>query len=777
MHQKEAPVFYDQSGKRWSMAENIIVLTLAILGCVCYWLIPEMLSPKHPSSLAQLPADARPENVSENESRPSAEQLAGSLATKNTAVVGTGPLVRLTKVREAADGVYLDDPFSKQTVQKLSEQEVRFIGDDSHAIQRYGGGEEKRLALTFDDGPDSLYTPRLLDLLSKESVPATFFVTGSSVIQFPDIVKRLTDEGHTVGNHTFSHIDFNKAGMFRSEQEISQTQRLIVSTTNHNTPFFRPPYGGNSDQSLRNSLKGIVIAQELGYTVASYDFNSADWQFPSGQTPVYPDFDGNDIIVLLHDGGGDRSGTLAYVQEIIRRAKNNGYSFASLDDLYSQPGNNDIVASTAADHAAFLASQAAFIWPRGFTIWLFIITLASLVVVSLFHIVLAIFYKATVKYKQRSITYTPTVSIIVPAYNEEKVLEKNVNALLKSIYPRIEILIVDDGSSDGTLKVARRLAKRYTNVRALHQKNKGKAMALNTAISRSTSEIIICVDADTMFTPRTVDNLVRHFEDKTVGAVAGVVKVGNSNSILTKWQALEYISGISIERGAQALLGAITIVPGACGAWRRSVLVEVGGFSNSTLAEDCDLTLKIQATGMYKILQDHQAISYTEAPESIGALTKQRFRWTFGNIQSLWKHRSLVLNAEYGWLGMFALPSIVIATIVPIVFWPLLFVLTIENVLSGNYRVIVLFFILSLAVQYVTSILGIALARERYSLLLAVPFARFIYGPIRVYILYKTLLTIVKGVDVGWNKLARTGTVYDSLGSQPLTSTAQTEKT
>ena len=457
--------------------------------------------------------------------------------------------------------------------------------------------------------------------------------------------------------------------------------------------------------------------------------------------------------------------------------KKGGYSFASLDTLYRQPGSDDIVASTASDHAAFLVSQAAFIWPRGFTIWLFIISLASLVVVSLFHIVLAIFYKATVRHKQRSITYTPTVSIIVPAYNEEKVLEKNVNALLKSIYPNFEVLIVNDGSSDGTLKVARRLARRHTKVRALHQKNKGKAMALNNAISRSTAEIIICVDADTMFTSRTIDNLVRHFEDKSVGAVAGVVKVGNLNSILTKWQALEYISGISIERGAQALLGAITIVPGACGAWRRNVLVEVGGFSNSTLAEDCDLALKVQATGKYKILQDHQAISYTEAPESIGALSKQRFRWTFGNIQSLWKHRGLVFNSEYGWLGMFALPSIVIAVTVPIVFWPLLFILTIENILSGNYQVIVIFFVLSLIVQYVTSIIGIALARERYSLLLAVPFARFIYGPIRVYILYKTLLTIARGVDVGWNKLARTGTVYDSLNSQPLTGTAQIEKT
>jgi biofilm PGA synthesis N-glycosyltransferase PgaC len=266
-------------------------------------------------------------------------------------------------------------------------------------------------------------------------------------------------------------------------------------------------------------------------------------------------------------------------------------------------------------------------------------------------------------------------------------------------------------------------------------------------------------------------NLVRHFENEKVGAVAGVVKVGNPKSILTKWQALEYLSGISIERNAQALLGAIMIVPGACGAWRRSALLDVGGFSSSTLAEDCDLALKIQETGRYVILQDNEAIGFTEAPQSLMARTKQRFRWTFGNIQSLWKHHGMVFNRKYGWLGMYIMPSAIIAIAVPIVFWPLLVALTIENVATGNYYVVLLFFALSLLVQFLFSIAGIALAGERYLYLLAVPLARFTYGPIRMYILYKTVLTILKGVDVGWNKLARTGTAYDPL-SAPLAVTA-----
>lgn len=753
------------------MTENIIVLFVAIIGCASYWLIPEMLAPRYPSSLA---TNIPPISTSSYEKAPSAQELAASLAAKNTAVIGTGPLVRLAKVDRTPEGAYLSEPFSNQRLQKLSEQDLRYIDGDSYVIQRYGGGKEKKLALTFDDGPDPLYTPQLLDLLSRESVPATFFVTGRSVAKSPEIIKRLTSEGHSVGNHTFSHIDFNYVGGLRAGQEIHQTQRLIVSTSGHNTAFFRPPYGGNTDQSLRNSLKGILIAQELGYTVASYDFNSVDWQFPSGYTPAYPALDGSNIVILLHDGGGDRSRTIAYVAELIRRAKEKGYSFASLDDLYRQPGSSVLSPITPADQASLLAAQGMLVWPGSFAVWLFIFSLASLVIISLFNIILAICRKLVVKHKPRSKDFLPKVSIIVPAYNEDRVIEKSVRSLIRSSYQKIEIIIVDDGSSDDTLKVARALEKKYRRVMALHQPNSGKAAALNNAILLSNSEIIISVDADTLFAPETVSNLVRHFEDPSVGAVAGVVKVGNQNSILTKWQALEYISGISIERNAQALLGAITIIPGACGAWRRQVLTEVGGFSSSTLAEDCDLALKIQKAGRYKILQDNDAVSYTEAPQTLAALVKQRFRWTFGNIQSLWKHRSMLFNENYGWLGMYVLPSTVLAIAVPILFWPLIITLTVENLLSGNFRVLLLFFVASLIVQSFISIIGIALARERYSLLLALPFARFTYGPIRTYILYKTVITILKGVDVGWNKLTRTGTAHDPLstrlpgGSRPL---------
>lgn len=779
MQLKEEPVFYDQSGKRWRITENIITLFVVLVGLALYWFVPRIFAMHHPPSLASpsKSSTASVKNASTRDSEPTVQELMKILAAKNVEVIGAGPLVRLIKVEKSSNETFASDPFTSASFQKLTSQEIRLIGSDDYAIQRYGSAREKRISLTFDDGPDAVYTPRLLDILSQESVPATFFVTGDNVAKHPEIMKRLIAEGHAVGNHTFSHVDFDFVGGLRGEQEINQTQRLILATTNQDTAFFRPPYGGNTDQSYRNSLKGILTAQKSGYTVASYDFDTDDWRFPSGYKPKYPVLDGSNTVLLLHDSGGDRSRTISYVRELIHVAKSKGYTFATLKDLYPVASGRPPVVSTPADHVSLMATQAVLVWPQHLIMWLFIFSLATLVVISLFNILLALWYKATSKNRIRSKKFTPHVSIIVPAYNEDKVIEKSVRSLIRSRYRKIEILIVDDGSTDNTWQVARALARRYKRVKALHQTNSGKAVALNNAIARTESDIVICVDADTLFPPDTIKNLVRHFEDETVGAVAGVVKVGNAHGVLTKWQALEYISGISIERNAQALLGAITIVPGACGAWRRSILMEVGGFSSSTLAEDCDLALKIQKTKRYRILQDNEAISYTEAPQSLMALTKQRFRWTFGNIQSLWKHRHMVLNGDYGWLGLYVMPSAIIAIAVPILFWPLLIAVTVENVMSGNYQVILLFFVLSLVVQFFISAIGVALARERYSLLWAVPFARFTYGPIRMYILYKTVLTILKGVDVGWNKLARTGTAYDPFGAKLTMTPARSRKT
>lgn len=700
---------------------------------------------------------------------PTVDQLANTVSRSNTAVIGQGPLVRLVEVVRNDSGTFIADPFTKGILERSSDDELAYINGDKHALQRYGDTNGKRIALTFDDGPDPVYTPQLLDMLAKESIQASFFVVGSNVAKHPEVAERLVREGHTIANHTFSHVDFDYVSNFEGHQQINQTQRMIVAATAFNTPFYRPPYGGNTDQSLRNSLRSILHAQKLGYVVTSYDFDSNDWQFNGGYDPVLPEFDGKDKVILVHDGGGDRSHTMTYVQKLITQAKQHGYSFASLAEIYPQILPASLKTQPGfADYASLGLAQMALVWPIEAIKILFGFSVIMIMVTTLLNVFLALLNTYRTKRKKWQANYKPLVTVIVPAYNEGIVIVNSVRSLLQSRYRKIEVLIIDDGSTDNTWAIASRLHVKYKRVRSIHQQNGGKSSALNNAITQSKGEIVICVDADTVFPSDTIGNLVRHFEDDTVAAVAGVVKVGNIRNMLTRWQMLEYTVSIAIDRNAHSLLNSIMIIPGACGAWRKSVVLEAGGFSHSTLAEDCDLTIKIQQLNRYRIVQENNAVSYTEAPDFIAALTKQRFRWMFGNLQALTKHRSMLFNPRYRWLGMFIMPNSLVSIIIPLFFWPLLAYISIQNVLNGNYAIILIYFMITMTIQFVVATIGLRLAHERLNLLWAVPFARFIYGPIRLYILYKTVFTALRGSYVGWNKLLRAGTAtYPVVEKQP----------
>mgnify|MGYP000960669180 CR=1 FL=1 len=200
------------------------------------------------------------------------------------------------------------------------------------------------------------------------------------------------------------------------------------------------------------------------------------------------------------------------------------------------------------------------------------------------------------------------------------------------------------------------------------------------------------------------------------------------------------------------------IVPGACSAWRKKAVLEARGYSDSTLAEDCDLTLTLHKLG-YQIIQDIEAEAYTEAPSTLKYLAKQRFRWIYGNIQAFWKHRDMIFNTSYSWLGLFVLPRAIVSLLMQILFAPFLLLVSITNILSGQYLIVVVFFIISLVILLIAAIIGIAFAKEKYIHLYATPFYRIMYGPLRTFILYASVLTALKGLHVGWGKIARSGTV------------------
>jgi poly-beta-1,6 N-acetyl-D-glucosamine synthase len=249
----------------------------------------------------------------------------------------------------------------------------------------------------------------------------------------------------------------------------------------------------------------------------------------------------------------------------------------------------------------------------------------------------------------REASRLPPVTILVPAYNEGAVIQGSIRSLLDLDYPRYEILVIDDGSKDDTYSKASAYEGDHGRavVRVITKPNGGKARALNTGIAAATSDYILCMDGDSALHPATLRRAIRHFEDSAIGAVAGSVKVVNRTNLLSSLQALEYIEGLNMVRAAQGFFRLVNIIPGPIGLFRKHALEKVGGYDHDTFAEDCDLTLKLLMQG-WQIQYEPGAIAYTEAPEKLLDLLKQRYRWTRGILQAISKHKRTLVDPRKG---------------------------------------------------------------------------------------------------------------------------------
>lgn len=761
----EPKIFFDPTGRRRRVVTVVAILFALIVTAFIYLFLPKTLNNPIPTALRPASTAEATSEISLNEMDAGARSaLVDKLRSQNLTVAGEGPLVRLVRFETNGTTTKAVDVQTRKATRTLTPMETQQVRGETYALERYGDTSGKRISLTFDDGPDPKYSPLILDELAELKIPASFFVTGKNVVKHGDIAERMVNEGHVLANHTYNHVNFSTVGSQVGSQEIIQTQRAIRSSTGYETSFFRIPYGGDNDQSMRDNLQAIVDAQRLGYIITSYDFDTNDWDPKRNGNIPMPDMTGNkDIVMLLHDSGGDRTNTIKYVRALAEEAKKNGYTFANLEQIYPQETPLFTpVSATLEDKLSLTTGQAVYVWPLEIIKLLFVLTVFSVIFGLVINTTLAFLQRRKSTFKRRSKNFKPLVTILIPAYNESTVIGKTVSSLLKSSYRNIEVIIINDGSTDDTRAVGMKLAKKSKRVRFISQRNAGKAAALNKGVAKAKGEIIICVDADTIFPAYTVSRLIKHFDDPKVGAVAGSVKVGNISNMVTRWQALEYTVSIHLERSAQAFLNSVMIVPGACGAWRKEAILAAGGYSHGTLAEDCDLTLSIQKAG-YKVVQDNGAIGYTEAPDEIEILAKQRFRWIFGNMQSLWKHRDMIFKPSHGWLGLFVMPYAVFNTIMPIVFIPTLTLLALINIANGQYLTLLMFAGITLLIQFFASAMGVLLAKERLSLLLAVPFTRIVYSPIKTYLLYKSLLTMIRGSQVTWNKFGRTGAVATLL--------------
>lgn len=747
------PVFYDGSGKRWHhVIETACVITLVITA-ILFWVVPKAVDPLWKASFSQ--------------GRGFPRQFLSNIKDNDIPVIGEvgdnfeGVLSRIVRI-DVHDGITnLTDPFTGEVYRQATDDEKETIGNKPYAVEHFGKVPDRQLILTFDDGPDSAYTPEILDILGREHVPATFFVIGANIIKNIDILQRAIREGHIIANHTLFHINFDQHGDIRNREELIGNDRIIRAAADYSTRVFRMPYGDPDHNAL-----AVLQAQQLGYIHVDADLDTRDWSYSPGVEIPVPPLDGRGHVVLLHDGGGDREATVHLVEKLIKEAKQQGYTFSTVAPLLPEKYTpKKEINPTIADHATLYAFQAVWVIPGRVLGWLFWIGVGSLSTISLMYLFLALInHRRQRKYQSEHIldTKLPHASVVLAAYNEGKVIERTLDALRASDYPqsKLEVIVVNDGSKDNTGAVLEEYAKKWPQLNAIHQDNRGKSAAINNGIAQAKQEsgIIVTLDGDTLFEPQTIRLLVRHFmrsyHRKQVGAVAGHIKVGNRRNILTAWQSLEYISGICVNRLAEGAINAIAIVPGACSAWSRRALEEIGGLSEDTLAEDADATLQMHRLG-YKVLQENTAVAYTEAPESIRTLAKQRLRWTYGNIQVLWKHRSMLLRPKYGLLGMVSLPYALLSLVIPLVFLPPTVVIAAMSLASGNWVSVALFAAFVMALHLVTSTVAIIVARERAWHLLIVPVYRLIYEPLRAYLLYASLIRILKGKAMGWNKLER----------------------
>ena len=633
------------------------------------------------------------------------------------------------------------------------------------------GQVHNQVILTFDDGPDPEYTPRILDILEKEKVPAAFFVIGVNAEAHLPLLKRIYHDGFEIGNHTFTHPNIAVVSEGRAETEMEATRLLIEAATGRSTILFRAPYNADAQPTKAEELKPLMISKQKGYYTVGESIDPNDWKPGMTADSIY-----NSVIhqyeahpdkgiILFHDAGGDREATIEALPRVIAYFKNKGVQFTTIANLLKLP-KDAIMPPVHNDLVKMNGVVTTFVyWFVRFLFAAFWVAIVLGLIRTGFLAVMAILEYRRSK-KERLIlkeSLTNKVSIIIPAYNEEVNAVKTVKNLLLQDYPDFEIIFVDDGSKDNTYEVISKAFGDYPNVKILTKYNGGKASALNFGISQCSGDYVVCIDADTQLMPDAIRKMMKYFNDAKVVAVAGNVKVGNRRNILTRWQSIEYTTAQNFDRRAFDYLNCISVIPGAIGAFKKSAIEEAGGFMTDTLAEDCDLTMRMLRNGGV-VRNCPDAIAMTEAPETLKQFMRQRFRWSYGVMQSFWKNRDACFNPKYKSLGMVSLPNILLFQIIIPILSPiadLIFFLSIYwfwNHPESLHKVL-LYYGIFLLVDVSVSVMAFSFEKEKlYRLIWVIP-QRFVYRMLMYVILFRSISRAIKGEGQGWGSLNRTGNV------------------
>lgn len=665
---------------------------------------------------------------------------------------------------------------------------------EQYVIKRFGEAD-KKIALTFDDGPDPVYTPQVLNILKKEKVPGCFFVVGIMAEQNMELLRQEYNDGYEIGNHTFFHPDMSAIGPRRVKFELNATRRLIEAVTGHSTILFRAPFNADAEPQNISEILPVAQSRKENYINIGEFIDPEDWEPGKTADQIFNEVvkqQDNGNILLLHDAGGNREATVAALPRIIKFFKAKGYTFTTVGDLMGKKRSELMPAVKSTANSGLSGSGDYFFinfFYYGNMILNIIFSVAIVLAIlrTLFIAYLAIRQQKKTKQNTARLIQNPAekISIIIPAYNEEVTAVQTINSLLKINYPDFELIFVDDGSKDRTFEIIDQHFGNHPQVKVFRKANGGKASALNYGISKASAGFVVCIDADTQLKNDAVTELMRYFYSDKIAAVAGTVKVGNAHNIITKWQSIEYITAQNMDRRAFDLLNTITVVPGAIGAFRKDVILEVGGFTIDTLAEDCDLTMRILKAG-YEVKNCATAVAYTEAPESVNMLLKQRFRWSFGVMQSFWKNRKALLNKKYGYFGMVGMPNILIYQIILPLFSPLADLFMLISLISGLFSLsainnltltgfsgilslhngfgqVLFYYIIFIVVDMVFAAIAFRMEKEKYKNLLYLFPQRFFWRQLMYVVLFRSVRKAIKGELGTWGTLKRTGNVKEQV--------------
>jgi cellulose synthase/poly-beta-1,6-N-acetylglucosamine synthase-like glycosyltransferase/peptidoglycan/xylan/chitin deacetylase (PgdA/CDA1 family) len=635
----------------------------------------------------------------------------------------------------------------------------------------------RTVALTFDDGPDPTWTPRVLAVLRRYRVPATFFLVGAHVASYPGLVRDELHGGDQVGSHTYTHTSLATAG-WREGLELTLAQNALAGAAGIHTRLLRMPFSSEPDALTGADWRAARQAGLDGYLVVLTNLDTSDWARPgvahivAAATPR----GGRGAIIMFHDGGGNREQTVAALPAIITRLRAEGYRFTTVTGGLGMPAG-DVPVTTRqrfAGMALVFTQQTA-----DHAVAMLAVLLVAASVLTVIRLSLLVGFANAHRRRARrrqarwspryEPAYLPDVSVVIPAYNEAAGIAATVHSMVTSDYGgRIEIIVVDDGSTDGTAAIARNLRIPY--VRVIRQPNSGKPGALSRGIAEARSDILVLVDGDTIFQPDTLGLLIARLAARDVGAVSGNTKVGNRRGFLGGWQHLEYVMGFNLDRRLFDLLGTIPTVPGAIGAFRRAALAAAGGISTDTLAEDTDLTMAL-CRSPWRVVYAPDAIAWTEAPSSLRQLWRQRYRWSYGTMQAMWKHRRAVIErAQSGRFGRYCLTYLALFHVLLPLIAPVVDVFSLYGLMFLNPEKVAGLWLLFVLLQALAGGYALRLDGERLRALWVLPLQQVVYRQLMYLVTIQSVITALLGTRQRWQIILRAGVFAD----QPVADTRST---